>query len=63
MGMGSEVFGSCAGEIFVSLEFKNAGILLRCGWKYIRFILAGKRLNIWGGGGDGARYWRVSLKK
>ena len=38
----SEVFGSCVGEIFVSVELKNAGVLLCCGWKYVRFILAGK---------------------
>ena len=42
MAIESEVFGSCVGEIFVSLGFKNAGILLCCGLKYLGFILAGK---------------------
>ena len=51
MAIGSEVFGSCVGEINSSVEKKNRGVWLCCGWKYTRFILAGKRLNIWGGGG------------
>jgi hypothetical protein len=42
MATESEVFGSCVREIFVSLEFKSAGILLCCGWNYLGFILAGK---------------------
>jgi hypothetical protein len=42
MAIGGEVFGSCVREIFVSLEFKSAGILLCCEWNYLGFILAGK---------------------
>ena len=42
MAIERDVFGSYVGEIFVSLGFKNAGILLCCGLKYLGFILAGK---------------------
>ena len=42
MVIGSEVFGSCVGEIDVSVEIENRGAWLCCGWKYFRFILAGK---------------------
>ena len=38
----SEVFGSSVGEIVVSVEIENRDIWLCCGWKYLRFILAGK---------------------
>jgi hypothetical protein len=39
---GSEVSGSCVGGIFVSVEIKNRGIWLCCGYKYLRFILEGR---------------------
>jgi hypothetical protein len=42
MATKSEVFGSCVGEIFASVELKNARDVLCCGRKYMRFILAGK---------------------
>jgi hypothetical protein len=40
--IGSEVFGSCVGGIFVSVELKNGDGWLCCGWKYMRFIWAVK---------------------
>ena len=51
MAIGSEVFGSCVGEIDVSVGIENRGVWLCCGWNYLGFILVEKRLNIWGGGG------------
>jgi hypothetical protein len=42
MAIRSEVFGSCVGEIDVSVEIKNVLVWLCCGFKYLRFILAGK---------------------
>ena len=41
MAIRSEVFGSCVGEINVSVELKNGDAWLCCGWKYMRFILEG----------------------
>ena len=42
MATESEVFGSCVGEIDVSVGIENRGVWLCCGRKYMRFILAGK---------------------
>ena len=42
MAIKSEVFGSCVEEIDVSVEVEYEGEWLSCGWKYLRFILAGK---------------------
>ena len=42
MAIGSEVFGSCVGEINVSVEVENSEVWLCCGLKYLRFILVGK---------------------
>ena len=42
MAIRSEVFGSCVGEIDVSVEVENRGVWHCCGWEYLRFILAGK---------------------
>jgi hypothetical protein len=41
MAIGSEVFGSCDGEINVSVEMKDEDHWLRCGLNYYRFILTG----------------------
>ena len=45
--IGSEVFGSFVGEIDVSVELKKGVVLLCYGWKYFRFILAGKAAQDW----------------
>ncbi len=42
MEIKSEVFGSCVGEIDVSVGMENRGVWLCCGWKYLRFIWAAK---------------------
>ena len=42
MATGSEVFGSCVGEIDVAVGMENRDAWLCCGWKYLRFILVGK---------------------
>ena len=42
MAIGSEVFGSCAGEIDVLVGTENKGFWLCCGWNYFEFIRAGK---------------------
>jgi hypothetical protein len=42
MAIVSEVFGSCVGEIDVSVEVENSEVLLCCEWKKLRLILAGK---------------------
>ena len=47
MAIGSEVFGSCVGEIDVSVEIENRGAWLCCGLIYLGFILAGKVLRDW----------------
>jgi hypothetical protein len=38
MAIESEVFGSCVGEINVSVEKKNRCDRLCCGWNYLGFI-------------------------
>jgi hypothetical protein len=60
MGIKSEVFGSCAGEINVSVEIKNRGVWLCCGWKYMYEVYFGRKSGSISGVvvGDGARYWR-----
>ena len=47
MAIESEVFGSCAGEIDVSVEIKNVVVWLCCGWNYLGLILAGKVAEDW----------------
>ena len=47
MAIESEVFGSCVGEINVSVEAENRGACLCCGWNYLGFILAGKVAQDW----------------
>ena len=47
MAIGSEVFGSCVGDIFVSLEQKNVVVWLCCGLIYLGFVLAGKAAKDW----------------
>ena len=47
MATGSEVFGSCVGEINVSVELKNEDGWLCVGLKYFRFVLAGKAAQDW----------------
>ena len=42
MAIKSEVFGSCVEEINVLVKVEYEGEWLSCGWKYLRFILAGK---------------------
>ena len=42
MAIRSEVFGSCVGEIDVSVEVEDRDVWLCCGWKYLGFILAGE---------------------
>ena len=39
MAIESEVFGSCAGEINVSVEIEKRGAWLCCGWIHLGFIL------------------------
>ena len=53
MAIESDVFGSCIGEIDVSVEVENSEVWLCCGWKYLGYILAGK---VAVEAGDGARY-------
>ena len=47
MAIGSEVFGSCVGDILVSLEIKNVVVWLCCGLIYLGFVLAGKAAKDW----------------
>ena len=42
MAIGSEVFGSCVGEIDVSVGMENRDAWLCCGLKYLGFTLAEK---------------------
>ena len=42
MAIKNDVFGSCVGEIDVSVEIENRDVWLCCGLKYLGFILAGK---------------------
>ena len=59
MATESEVFGSCVGEIDVSVGMENRGVWLCCGCKYLRFILVGKVAQYPAvEAGDGARYWK-----
>ena len=59
MATGSEVFGSCVGEIDVSVEVENSEVLLCYGWNYLGFILGVKSgSGLAEGVGDGARYWK-----
>ena len=37
-----EVFGSCVGEIDVSVGMENSEVWLRCGWNYMRLFWGGK---------------------
>ena len=47
MAIESEVFGSCVGEIDVSVEIKNVVVWLCFGWNYLGFILEGKVSQDW----------------
>ena len=47
MAIRSEVFGSCVGEIDVSVEIENRDAWLCCGWNYLGFILVGKAAKDW----------------
>ena len=42
MATESEVFGSCVGEIDVSVGMENRGVWLCCGWQYLGCFGAGK---------------------
>ena len=42
-----EVFGSCVGEIDVSVELKNENGWLCCWWKYLGMIVPGKVAQNW----------------
>ena len=42
MAIENEVFGSCVGEINVSVEVEKSQVWLCCGLIYLGFILAGK---------------------
>ena len=48
MAIGSEVFGSCVGEIDVSAGMQNRDVRLCCGWNYLGFVLTGKAAKDWG---------------
>ena len=47
MAIESEVFGSCVGEIDVSVGMQNRDNWLCCGWNYLGFILVGKAPQDW----------------
>ena len=62
MTIGSEVFGSCVEEIYVSVEIKNVVVWLCCGLIYLGFVLAGKAAKDWCRRvvlvpGIGGRFW------
>ena len=60
MATESEVFGSCVGEIDVSVGMENRGVWLCCGCKFLRIIFGGESaLRMAVEVGDGARYWRA----
>lgn len=60
MAIGSEVFGSCVGEINVSVEIKNRSVWLCCGRKYLRCFGGGESVSgLAAQVGDGAKYWRA----
>ena len=42
-----EVFGSCVGEIDVSVEVENSEVWLCCGWNYLGFIMGGYAVQDW----------------
>ena len=59
MAIGSEVFGSCFGEIVVSVGQNNVVVWLCNRLKYLGFILGVKSgSGLAEGVGDGARYWK-----
>ena len=47
MAIGSEVFGSCFGEIDVSVGMENEDCWLRCEWKNMRLFWGGKVAQDW----------------
>jgi len=47
MAVGSEVFGSCFGEIYVSVGMENEDCWLRCKWKNMRLFWGGKVAQDW----------------
>jgi hypothetical protein len=47
MAIESEVFGSCVGEISISVVIENREGWLCCGWNYLGFILAEKAAQDW----------------
>ena len=51
MAIRGEVFGSCVGEVDVSVEVEISQVWLCCWWKYLRLFGAGKWLKIVGGVG------------
>jgi len=51
MAIESEVYGSCVGEIDVSVGMENRGVWLCCGRKHLSCFGAEKWLKIGGGGG------------
>ena len=53
MAKGSEVFGSCVGEIDVLVEIVNRGIWLCCEWSSFGFIWAEKAVQ------DCVRRWMM----
>ena len=50
MAIGSEVFGSCIGEIDVSVGMENVGVWLCCALIYLGFIRCEKWLKCGGNG-------------
>ena len=42
MAIESDVFGSCVGEIDVSVGMENRGVWLCCGWNYLVISWEGK---------------------
>jgi hypothetical protein len=42
-----KAFGSCGGEINVPVDMEYRDIWFSCGWKYLRFTLAGKVPQDW----------------
>lgn len=56
IAIGGEVFGSCTGEIIVSVELKNGDGWPCCGFNYLRLILGRKRGSRLTEEGDSGRY-------
>ena len=50
MAIENEVFGSCVGEVNVSVEQKNVVVWLCCGWNIWDLFWRGRRLKIGAGG-------------